>query len=404
MLTNSSTVSTSVAVPKHPRDMTPEQLEAAIQENMKVITSHFDERFTRSLVAEVLEFLRIYFRPVYVGFEAMPERRNEEVPMIFAMNHSGMSFPWDAIMFGCGLLEKFDFDPRNVFRALAAPMLSASTLMNPFLLENMWKRVGAIDATSLNFETMMNQHEYDVLIYPEGVPGIGKGFNRKYQLQTFSTSMIRMALKYKTDIVGMFCINGEYINPYSYSWKWFDRQWEKLGIPFMPIGFLTFAMIFQPWIYYAALPAKLTYVRGKRYKPCDMTDIPWDEITLEEITRIRDEIQAGMQQELDEAVRQYGQSPFNLKELLPLLLKNWRQLPYTIPVGWPALFTEYDRRYAKEGELPTRITRGWFKFWQIVFKNPIVIAYFIPIFGWIPIAVRGMRGRRKVKPWGGSKA
>ncbi|MEM9986420.1 MAG: hypothetical protein AAF804_15105, partial [Bacteroidota bacterium] len=86
------------------------------------------------------------------------------------------------------------------------------------------------------------------------------------------------------------------------------------------------------------------------------------------------------------------------------LRKHWRSLPYWTPIGWPHLFTEYDRRYYSEAEPPHGVVKGWFKFWRIIWNNPMVLAYFIPVFGWIPIIWKGMRGRRKVQAWTGSQA
>jgi hypothetical protein len=307
-------------------------------------------------------------------------------------------------MLGAGLMDRYDFDMTRLFRPLAAPMLSASNLMCPYLLDNAWKRIGALDASSLNFETLMNQSQYNVLIYPEGVPGIGKGFNRRYQLQTFSTSMIRMALKYRTDIISVFCINAEYLNPHAYRLKWLNRLVNKVGIPFFFVGLLTIPLLLFPFLFYSGLPAKLIYVRGKRYKPYEMTDLSWEDISQEEIKRIRDEVQQGMQEEISGYAEQYGKKPYKMGELWRNLKKHWRDFPYTTPLGWPAVFTEYDRLYHRNpDEAPEGIIRGWFKFWRIVFKNPIVVCYFLPLIGWFPIVWRGLRGRRKVKSWSGSK-
>ena len=383
--------------------MTPEELEIAIEENKKIYDEHFDLVFMKSLCEEVIEMLKIYFRPVFVGFDEMPERNNPDRPIIYACNHSGMAFPWDAIVFATGVMQKHNYDMSRLFRPLAAPMLSASRLMNPFLLTDIWKRVGAIDATGLNFETMMHYQESNVMMYPEGVPGIGKGFNNKYKLQTFSTSMIRMAIKYQTDIIGISCINGEYINPGSYSIEPLNRLVQKIGIPFLPVAIITPLLLLQPWLFYYAWPAKLTYVMGNRYSPSKMVNKPWEEVTQEDIKKVRDEIQSDMQVELDRGVEEYGKKPFHVKEVIRNHVKYWRSLPYWTPLGWPALFSEYDRRYYRERALPTRITRGLFRFWYIVWKNPIVIAYFLPIIGWIPLLFRGLWGRRKVKPWEGSK-
>ena len=155
----------------------------------------------------------------------------------------------------------------------------------------------------LNFETMMHYPDSNVLIYPEGVPGIGKGFNNKYKLQTFSTSMIRMAIKYKTDIVGISCINGEYLNPASYSIKPINKIFQAIGIPFLPISIITPLLLLQPWLFYYAWPAKLTYILGNRYSPWKMIgDKSIDEVSQEEIKEVRDQIQKDMQIELDKGV------------------------------------------------------------------------------------------------------
>lgn len=384
--------------------MNPVEQVQAIQANEAEMHRHFDMDYLRGFNEEIFDYLARYFRPEFVGFDDLAAKNENGKPLIYACNHSGMAFPWDAIVMGSGLYQKHDNDLKNLFRPLAAPALSASNLMNPFLLTNMWKRVGAMDATSLNFETMMEYSESNVLIYPEGVPGIGKGFNRKYQLQTFSTSMIRMAIKHRTDIIGTSCINGEYINPYSYSWKWLDRQVNKIGVPYLPLALQTPLLLLQPWTFYYAFPAKLIYVRGNRYQPWEMTggkDL--DDLSETEIAAIRDEIQADMQLHLNENVKTHGKKPFNWRELLGNFGANFRSLPYWTPMGWPALFSEFDRRYHLEKEPPRGITRGWLKFWRIIWHNPIVFAYFIPVIGWFPLLYRGMKGRKKVKMWEGSK-
>lgn len=385
---------------KHPRDMSEDELQRAALLNLGRIEGHYDEKFSKAIASEVLPFLKVYFRPRFIGFEKMPERSNPQRPLIYASNHSGMAFPWDAMVMGVSLMEQHDFDLRKLFRPLAAPMLSASRLMNPYLGEDTWRRSGAVNATSLNFESLMQQQDYNVLIYPEGVPGIGKGFNRRYQLQLFSTSMIRMALKYNTEIVSLLCVNGEWINPHAYKVGWINRLVEKMGIPYLFIGPLTIPLILFPLIFYSALPSRLTYVLGKRYKPKEMLgNKAWDEISEDEIKQVRDEIQQGMQAEMDIAVEQHGKSPYHMKSLLKALWKNIRKFPYTTPIGWPMVFAEFDRLYHPDAPVPKDVTKGFMRFWRIIIKNPIVIAYFFPLLGWIPVIWKGMRGRKVVKPW-----
>ena len=383
--------------------LTEAELAEAIEANRKVLNEHFDPEFMRGLNEEIIPLLTHYFRPQLIGFDDMPERSNPDRPIIYACNHSGMAFPWDAIIFGSKLFHQHQYEEKKLFRALAAPMLSASRLMNPFLLDNLWRRAGAVDATGLNFETMMQQSRTNLLIYPEGVPGIGKGFNRRYQLQTFSTSMVRMALKYGTDIIGISCINGEFINPFSYTSRRLNKLVNKIGIPYLPVALQTPLLLLQPWLFYYAFPAKLTYVLGNRYSPRDMAGgKSLEEVSVDEVRRIRDEIQADMQRELTKNVSLYGKKPYVWREVLANLVKHWRDLPYWTPIGWPALFTEFDRR-SRAGEKPKGVIRGWFQFWRIIFRNPIVLAYFLPVIGWIPILNRGLKNRVVVEPWEGSR-
>jgi 1-acyl-sn-glycerol-3-phosphate acyltransferase len=283
------------------------------KKNTHIIHEHFDLEYTKAIIRNVIVYLsRYYFRPKYVGFDDMPRRNNPSAPLIFASNHSGMAFPWDGIIMASGVYEMCNYGPDS-FRPLTSPMLSESILMNPYLHDNLWKIVGSVDASFLNFETMMNQNEHNLLIYPEGVPGIGKGFNLRYQLQRFSSSFITMSIKYRTDIIPVLTVNGEYINPYAYRWTWINRIVNKIGVPFFPIGIISLLLPLQPWIFYMGFPAKLTYVRGKPIRPYEMTQKAIDELSYDELVKIKEEVRAQMQAQLDEAVAKYGRKPLQLE-------------------------------------------------------------------------------------------
>ncbi|NJN25793.1 MAG: hypothetical protein HC819_07420 [Cyclobacteriaceae bacterium] len=302
-------------------------LEGEARANKHIIDEYFDKSFTKAVIRNVIRYLNdYYFRTVFVGFENMPERNRPEVPLIFASNHSGMAFPWDGIILASGIYEMFDYDRRSV-RPLASPMLSESNLMNPYLHDNLWKIVGSVDASFLNFETMMQQDEHNLLIYPEGVPGIGKGFDKLYQFQRFSSSFITMSIKYKTDVVPILTINAEYINPYAYRAKWINRLVNKMGVPFFPVGFISLLLPLQPWIFYMGFPAKLTYVLGKAIKIHEMTSKPIGELSYEELVEIKDKVQQNMQVQLDEAVEKYGKKPYRFREFFRINMSNLGKLP-----------------------------------------------------------------------------
>jgi hypothetical protein len=372
-----------------------------IKENMYVLDHLFNIDYGKAFSKDVISLIdKVYFRSEMVGFEesGYPQRNNPDRPLIFASNHSGMAFPWDAIIFVNRIHEMTHYG-KDAVRALTAPMLSASVLMNPYQIKHFWKKVGgAVDATTLNFETMMNQNDFNVMIYPEGVPGIGKGFNRRYQLQRLSTSMIRMSIKYKTDIIPFSVINGEYINPYTYSSKFMNKLVNLLGIPFLPLGFITPFIILFPWIFYMAFPAKLTFVLGKRIKPYEMTDKPFEEMHYDDFRVIADKVHAQMQAELTEAEQKYGKKPYKLGEHFRLLFKNLKHFPYTVPIGWPLLFAEFERVRLKKKDFTTPLKLGWGSAFRIVLQNPMVLAYYIPILGWLPLGIRGFRKVKEPKP------
>ncbi|OQX97149.1 MAG: hypothetical protein B6I20_13280 [Bacteroidetes bacterium 4572_117] len=275
-----------------------------IKEHQHIYNEFYNLEYTRGLFGIMEPISKNWFRSEFIGFDDYPERNNQDRPLLFACNHSGMAFPWDAILLGYEINKHFNFNSHSI-RALTSPMLSVSALMNPFTLDKLWKIAGGVDATFLNFEAMMYYKDHNLLIYPEGVPGIGKGFNKKYQLQEFKTSFIRMSVKYKTDIVGISTVNGEYINPYAYSSKLINRLVNKIGIPFLPIGLITPLILLQPWIFYFGFPAKLKFVLGRRYKPYEMIDKPYHEISQQEFKSIAAKVRDYMQEDLYEAVRTY---------------------------------------------------------------------------------------------------
>ena len=367
----------------------------AIRANQHIYSDYFDEQFVETLDQNVLQMLdRVWFRSELIGFEDYPQRNNPDRPLIFASNHSGMAFPWDAIVALSHLWRRLP-DQRDLPRPLAAPMLSQSVLMNPFLVRDFWKRAGSVDATTLNFETMMYYNDHNLMLYPEGVPGIGKGFNNKYRLQRLATSIVRLGIEHRTDIIPFYTINGEYLNPYTYSWEWVNRLSKKIGIPFIPVGPVLLLVVLQPWFFYMAFPAKLTFVLGQRIKPYELTNKPSEEHTRDDYRALSEELRARMQRELDAAVAKYGQQPYQWRELWQRIKANWRYFPFFLPWAWPAMFQEFERQYIRAGRRHFDLDlRSPGTYWRMLWRNPFTLTFFIPVLGWIPIAIRGYKGHR----------
>jgi hypothetical protein len=362
----------------------------AVQANQHIYDDYFEEEFTRTVDENILQLLdKVWFRSKLVGFENYPQRNNPDRPLIFASNHSGMAFPWDAMVALAHLFRTVE-KRHDLPRPLSAPLLSQTALMNPFLVRDFWKKCGCVDATTLNFETMMYYNEHNLMLYPEGVPGIGKGFNRKYQLQRLATSMIRLSLMHGTDIVPFYTINAEYLNPYAYSWDFINNFTKKIGIPFLPLTLLLLLVLLQPWAFYLAFPANLTFVMGTRIRPSELTGKKHDELSREEYLDLSEQVRQRMQVEMDAAVLAHGQQPYRWGELWQRMKKNWRFFPFFFPFAWPAVFTEFERLYVKEGRRNFRMKLDQPGAWlRMMWRNPLTLAYFIPLLGWIPLAIKG---------------
>jgi 1-acyl-sn-glycerol-3-phosphate acyltransferase len=368
----------------------------AVQANQHIYRDYFDEEFTRSIDENILQLLdRVWFRSRLVGFEPFPARNNPARPLIFASNHSGMAFPWDAIVVLAHLFRTLPDHHHTMPRPMSAPLLSKTVLMNPYLVRHFWKKCGCVEATTPNFETMMYNPTHNLMVYPEGVPGIGKGFNRKYQLQRLATSMLRMSLEHGTDIMPFYTINAEYLNPYAYSFEPINRLTKKIGIPFLPLTLLLLLVLVQPWAFYLALPAQLTYVMGTRIRPSELTPKKHDELTRDEYLALSEQVRQQMQTELDAAVATHGQQPYQWRQLWQRIKENRRFFPFFLPFAWPAAFTEFERRFVKNGERGFQLNLDKpGAFWKLLWRNPLVLAYFIPLLGWIPLAIKGYRGHR----------
>ena len=368
-------------------------LSKQIEDNKYIIHEYFDLKFTKALIQKAIKYLMdYYYRPRFIGFENTPKRNNADVPLIFASNHSGMAFPWDGIILASGMYEMFDYGKDSI-RPLASPMLSESVLMNPYLHDNLWKIVGSVDATFLNFETMMNQNEHNLLIYPEGVPGIAKGFNKRYQFQRFSSSFITMSIKYKTDVVPILTINGEYINPYAYRSGFPNKLVNLIGVPFLPVGLITLFIPLQPWIFYMGFPAKLTYVLGEKISPYKMTNKPIEELSYEELVEIKEEVHRIMQIQLTNAASKYGKNPFLLKEFFSVTFKNLGKLPYSMPFGWPLLFEHFNNLWENNKIDDKPLKLGFLSSIKILIKSPKQLFFYLPVLGLIPMLIKGLKKR-----------
>jgi len=316
------------------------------QVEMKVIkggdANTLDPAYAFRVTSRIMQRLnQNYFRSRFVGFDTPLRGKHAGAPVIYASNHSGMAFPWDGMALVAGMFERSGYQLKDAMRPITSPLLSKHRAMSPFMVDDFWGRQGAIDATMENFRENMDEDGVNLLIYPEGIAGIGKGYNRRYEVQRISTSMVRMSIEHKADIVLVATVGGEYINPLSYSFDTLNNLAQKVGVPFVPVGPSLGFVMAQPWMTWFAFPAKLTFVRGQTFRPYELVaGRNLADVSEQEIRDIRDQIHEAMQAELDEAVGRYGAKPFDLEELAQAMIENLKELHLFFPMFWPLLFWE----------------------------------------------------------------
>ncbi|MCB1193872.1 MAG: 1-acyl-sn-glycerol-3-phosphate acyltransferase [Leptospiraceae bacterium] len=345
----------------------------------KEIKYYMDFKLNRYLTEQFISVVNhSYFRTELIHTEKVPPKKHGK-PRIFFSNHSGMSFPWDAIVFSSHYWEHNNFQADKFIRPLAAPMLSESKWMSPYMIDNFWRRGGALDATMENFEYLMEKGE-DVLIYPEGVPGIGKGFDRKYQIQNFSTSFLRMAVHYDADLIPIYTINAEYCHPYSYKNDRLNRFVQRLGVPFLPLSPITALVGVLPWAFYFSLPAKIHFVFGDPIAPQNFVGGKEEHrIRRKDYIHYRDEIHWDFQKNITKYVEEFGEDPYQFEELKEILFNNIEKSLYILPFGWPVVLTSLVKEYDM-GLMP-ELQYTIEEFIRLSFKHPEGFSFTLP-FGW----------------------
>lgn len=172
-------------------------------------------------------------------------------PVIIAMNHAGMCFPWDFV--GLGLLLG---QQRNWFvQPLAHPLFFEHPWLVWWLPPGWAKALGGVPAERKSFESAIANHP--ILLYaPEGWRGLAKGWRQRYQLATFDPSFVRLSIQHRVPILPIVCIGSESLHPLTWNVKWLAR-WLKL--PMFPISPLMLAFVLFPSLGVWAVRTRLRY-------------------------------------------------------------------------------------------------------------------------------------------------
>ena len=169
----------------------------------------------------VLDFLyKHYFRVETRGIENVPE----DGRAILVANHSGV-LPYDGMIVRTAVRREAE-SAREV-RWLAEDFIFHLPFLGAFM-----NRIGAVRACQENAERLLRQ-ESAVLVFPEGIKGMGKLYSERYKLQRFGRGgFIKLALRTQAPIIPVSIVGAEESSPMLYRLEYLT---QAFGLPFVPV-------------------------------------------------------------------------------------------------------------------------------------------------------------------------
>lgn len=174
---------------------------------------------TAEQAAKVLAlFHRVYFRTQCEGIDHIPAGR-----ALLVANHAGQ-IPVDAAIIAAATF--LDAIPPRVTRAMVDKWAFSLPFVSAF-----FSRVGQVVGVPDNARRLLEMGEL-CLAFPEGMRGISKPYQHRYELQPFGLGFMRLALQTRTPIVPVAVIGAEEQYPSFGNLEWAARA---LGLPTFPL-------------------------------------------------------------------------------------------------------------------------------------------------------------------------
>ena len=173
----------------------------------------------RSAFPLLYALYRLYFRVRSEGHQHIPA----DGAAVLVANHGGL-LPFDGAMAAVDIF--LHTDPPRLARAIVDLWAGTLPFVNVF-----FARVGQVIGTRENFTALLDEGNL-VLTFPEGIDGIRKPVNQRYQLQHFHVGFVEHALRAQAPIVPFAVLGSDDQAPILYDVKPLAR-W--LGLPVAPI-------------------------------------------------------------------------------------------------------------------------------------------------------------------------
>ena len=160
-----------------------------------------------------------YFRTEAFGLENIPTHGR----VMFIGNHSGQ-VPLDGLLIGYAVMMN-----SNAPRAARA-MVERWIPTVPYV-GNLLNSIGAVVGDPSNCRKILRREEA-VIVFPEGVRGSGKTFDKRYELQKFGSGFMHLAIEEKTPIIPVGVVGCEETFPSIANIKPLAKM---LSMPYFPV-------------------------------------------------------------------------------------------------------------------------------------------------------------------------
>lgn len=205
---------------------------------------NYQQLFSQEILAPIVEH---YFHGELYQLENLPNIK----PILVAMNHAGMCFPWDFLSL-CYLLGK---ERGWILKTLAGVSLFDHAWMIWWLPPRWSTVLGGVRAELNEFTTALQ--DQTILLYaPEGLRGPRKGWQKRYKLEKFDVSFIQLSQRLQIPILPVICIGNENLHPWSTNLQKLQRLFK---LPFLPLSPLMLAFILFPSMGVWAAKSHLRY-------------------------------------------------------------------------------------------------------------------------------------------------
>lgn len=179
----------------------------------------FHSRTNRNSLAFARLLYQYYFRTEAYGLENIPR----EGRVLLISNHSGY-LPLDGVLIGIALATNPHGSrmPRAMIERFFPSLPWVGNWMN---------RVGAVVGDVQNCFDMLRAEEA-VIVFPEGVRGTGKGWDKRYELQRFGRGFLHLAMETNTPIIPVGVAGCEEALPMFGN---LPGLAQSLGLPYVPV-------------------------------------------------------------------------------------------------------------------------------------------------------------------------